>query len=86
MVSADNFRLEEVSIPEPRPGQVLVRQIIMSLDPYMRGRMNSVATYAPNIQIGEVMTAGGVGEVAVSLHPDFKVGDIVEGTLGWQDY
>lgn len=86
MVSADNFRLEEVSIPEPRPGQVLVRQIIMSLDPYMRGRMNSVATYAPNIQIGEVMTAGGVGEVAVSLHPDFKVGDIVEGTLGWQEY
>ncbi len=86
MVSIDNFRLEEVEVPEPLPGQVLVRQAVMSLDPYMRGRMNSVATYAPNIQIGEVMTAGGVGEVVVSLHPDFNVGDFVEGTLGWQEY
>ncbi|MEK9905564.1 MAG: NADP-dependent oxidoreductase, partial [Rhodospirillales bacterium] len=51
MVSIDNFRLEEVQVPEPLPGQVLVRQAVMSLDPYMRGRMNSVATYAPNIQI-----------------------------------
>lgn len=86
MVSPDNFRLEEAPTPEPGPGQVLVRQIVMSLDPYMRGRINAVAGYAPNVQIDEVMTGGGVGEVVTSLHPDFKAGDIVEGTLGWQEY
>jgi len=86
MVRADNFRLETVPLPEPGPGQVLVRQLVMSLDPYMRGRLNAVATYAPNIQIGETMIAGGVGEVVRSLHPDFAEGDIVEGTLGWQEY
>lgn len=86
MVSPDNFRLEEAPTPEPRPGEVLVRQIVMSLDPYMRGRMNAVASYAPNVQIGAVMTGGGVGEVVASMHPDYAVGDIVEGTLGWQEY
>jgi NADPH-dependent curcumin reductase len=86
MASPDNFRLEEAPLPEPQPGQVLVRQIVMSLDPYMRGRMNAVAGYAANVEIDAVMTGGGVGEVVQSLHPDFKVGDIVEGTLGWQEY
>ncbi len=86
MVSPDNFRLETAPTPRPNPGQVLVRQIVMSLDPYMRGRMNAVAGYAPNVEIDAVMIGGGVGEVVQSLHPDFAVGDIVEGTLGWQDY
>ena len=72
MVSPDNFRLEEAPTPEPRPGEVLVRQIVMSLDPYMRGRMNAVASYAPNVQIGAVMTCGGVGEVA-PLQGDARV-------------
>jgi len=55
MVSPDNFRLEEAPLPEPAPGQVLVRQIVMSLDPYMRGRMNAVAGYAANVEIDAVM-------------------------------
>lgn len=86
MVQPDNFRLEEAPLPEPGPGQALVRQIVMSLDPYMRGRLNAVATYAPNVQIGQTMVGGGVGEVVKSLHPGFKEGDIVEGGMGWQEY
>lgn len=86
MVSLENFRLEEVPVPEPGPGQILVRQVYQSLDPYMRGRMNDGPSYAPPVQIGEVMEAGGVGEVVASQHPDYKVGEIVEGRLGWQEY
>ena len=86
MVTADNFRLEEAPLPEPGPGQVLVRQAVMSLDPYMRGRINAVASYAPNVEIGAPMTGGGVGQIVRSLHPDFQEGDVVEGTLGWQEY
>lgn len=86
MVSADNFRLEDAPTPIPAPGQVLVRQIVMSLDPYMRGRINEAAGYAPSVGVDQVMTGGGVGEVVQSLRPDFAVGDIVEGTLGWQEY
>lgn len=86
MVSPDNFRLEEVPLPEPRPGEVLVRQICMSLDPYMRGRMNATAGYAANVEIGETMVGGGVGQVVKSLTPAFAEGDIVEGGLGWQEY
>lgn len=86
MVSLENFRLEEAPVPEPGPGQILVRQIYQSLDPYMRGRMNDGPSYAPPVQIGEVMEAGGVGEIVASQHPDYKVGEIVEGRLGWQEY
>ncbi len=86
MVSLDNFRLEEVPVPEPGPGQILVRQIYQSLDPYMRGRMNDGPSYAPPVPIGGVMEAGGVGEIVASQHPDWKVGEIVEGRLGWQEY
>jgi len=81
-----DFRIEEVSMPEPGPGQALVRVIYMSLDPYMRGRMRDVASYAPPVGIGEVMTGGTVGEVVKSNHPGLKVGDIVEDRLGWQEY
>lgn len=86
MVSLENFRLEEVPVPEPGPGQILVRQIYQSLDPYMRGRMNDGPSYAPPVPVGGVMEAGGVGEVVASQHPDWRVGDIVEGRLGWQEY
>ena len=78
-----DFRIEEVPMPEPGPGQVLVRVIYMSLDPYMRGRMRDVASYAPPVGIGEAMTGGTVGEVVKSNHPGLKVGDIVEDRLGW---
>src|SRR5262247_68793 len=80
------FRIEEVPMPEPGPGQLLVRVIYLSLDPYMRGRMRDMASYAAPVGIGEVMTGGTVGEVVKSNHPQLKVGDIVEDRLGWQEY
>ncbi len=81
-----DFRIEEVPTPQLGPGQVLVRVIYLSLDPYMRGRMRDQASYAPPVGIGEVMTGGTVGEVVASQNPAFKVGDIVEERLGWQEY
>jgi NADPH-dependent curcumin reductase CurA len=81
-----DFRIEEAPVPLPGPGQVLVRVIYLSLDPYMRGRMRDAASYAPPVAIGEVMTGGTVGEVVQSNHAGFKVGDIVEERLGWQEY
>ena len=85
VVEAD-FRVEEVAVPEPGPREVLVRVVYLSLDPYMRGRMRDAASYAAPVAIGEVMTGGIVGEVVKSNHPDFKVGDIIEDRLGWQQY
>src|SRR4029450_11651662 len=81
-----DFRIEEVAMPEPGQRQVLVRNIYLSLDPYMRGRMRDAKSYAAPVEIGEVMTGGTVGEVVKSNHPDYKVGDIVEDRLGWQEY
>ncbi|RTL72770.1 MAG: NADP-dependent oxidoreductase [Hyphomicrobiales bacterium] len=82
----EDFRVEEAPVPECGPKEVLVRNIYLSLDPYMRGRMRDVASYAPPVGIGEVMTGGTVGEVVASNHPGFKVGDFVEERLGWQQY
>lgn len=81
-----DFRVEEAPVPECGPKEVLVRNIYLSLDPYMRGRMRDVASYAPPVGIGEVMTGGTVGEVVASNHPGFKAGDFVEERLGWQQY
>ena len=85
-VAEADFRIEEVPTPEPGPRELLVRVVYLSLDPYMRGRMRDAASYAAPVQIGEVMTGGTVGEVVKSNHPDYKVGDIVEDRLGWQEY
>jgi NADPH-dependent curcumin reductase CurA len=81
-----DFRVEEVATLEPGARQVLVRVIYLSLDPYMRGRMRDVASYAAPVGIGEVMPGGAVGEVVVSRHPNFKQGDIIEDRLGWQSH
>lgn len=81
-----DFRIEEVPTPEPGPGQFLARVIYLSLDPYMRGRMRDAKSYAPPVALGEVMTAGAVGQIVKSNHPHFQVGDIVEDTMGWQEY
>src|SRR5262245_46133072 len=81
-----DFRVEEVAMPEPGQRQVLVRNVYLSLDPYMRGRMRDAKSYAAPVEIGEVMTGGTVGEVVKSNHPDYKVGDIIEDRLGWQEY
>ena len=66
-----DFRIEVVPVAEPGPREVLVRNVYLSLDPYMRGRMRDVASYAPPVGIGEVMTGGTVGEVVRSNHPGF---------------
>ena len=71
---------------DPGPDEVLVKVQYLSLDPAMRGWMNEGKSYIPPVQIGEVMRAGGVGEVLASNHPNFKSGDVVYGTLGIQEY
>lgn len=83
---ADNFRLEEDDIATPGEGQVLLRTLYLSLDPYMRGRMSDAASYTPPVQIDEVMCGGTVSQVVKSLNPDFSEGDLVLGYSGWQDY
>ena len=81
-----DFDLVTEPIPTPNDGEVLVRTNYLSVDPYMRGRMNDRASYAPNVQIGEVMVGSVVGEVVASKNSDFQVGDFATGGLGWQEY
>lgn len=83
---ADNFRLEEQPIPTPAEGQVLLRTVWLSLDPYMRGRMSDAPSYSPPVEIGAVMVGGTVSRVETSRHPDYKEGEWVLGYSGWQDY
>ena len=85
-VAEDNFRLETSPVPEPQQGEVLVRNHYMSLDPYMRGRMNAGKSYSANVEIGQTMVGGTVGEVVASQDPSLKPGDKVVGALGWQLY
>ncbi len=82
----DDFRIETVPMPGAGSGQVLIRTIYLSLDPYMRGRMQAGPSYAAALEVGDVMTGGVVGEVVTSDTPDFSVGDIVNTHLGWQAY
>lgn len=84
-VSPDNFRLEQVPVPELADGQVLVRNHYLSLDPYMRGRMNEGKSYATPQPLNEVMIGGTVGEVVASRNPKYAVGDKVLGMFGWQE-
>ena len=83
---ASNFKLVAVDTPELKDGEVLVRHHFLSLDPYMRGRMNESKSYAASQALGEVMIGGTVGEVAESKHPKYAVGDKVVGMGGWQEY
>ena len=83
-VTEKNFRLVESAIPSPNQGQVLVRNLYLSLDPYMRMRMNDGKSYAPPVQLGEVMIGGTIGEVIESKDPRFSKGDVVGGRAGWQ--
>ena len=84
--TADNFRLEQAPLPSPGPGQVLLRNLYLSLDPYMRGRMNAGRSYVPPIAIGEVMDGGTVSEVVQSAHAQWKPGDLVLAHGGWQTH
>jgi len=83
---ASDFRVVESPVPEPGPGEFLVRIVYLSLDPYMRGRMSDARSYVPPVALDDVMEGGTVGEVVRSSHPGFAVGEVVEGRLGWQEY
>ena len=83
---ASNFKLVATDTPALKEGEVLVRHHFLSLDPYMRGRMNESKSYAASQPLGEVMIGGTVGEVVESRHPKFAVGDQVVGMGGWQEY
>ena len=81
-----DFNLVEVPIPKPEDDQVLVKTIYLSVDPYMRGRINASKSYAANVEIDEVMVGGVIAQVIESKHPNFEVGDIVNANIGWQEY
>src|SRR5437879_11943626 len=83
---ASDFRLEDYTAPTPGPGQVLLRTIWLSLDPYMRGRMADGPSYAAPVPIGGVMEGGTVSEVIASDSPGFAKGDIVLSRAGWQTH
>ena len=84
--SAANFELVESDIPTPGEGQMLLRTIYLSLDPYMRGRMNAEKSYAEPVPVGGVMEGGTVSVVEQSNNGKFQEGDILVGRCGWQDY
>jgi NADPH-dependent curcumin reductase len=85
-VSPANFRVVETRVPTPGPGEVLVRHSFLSLDPYMRGRLNDAKSYAKPQELGAVMGGGTVGIVEASNNPRFHPGDAVVGMGGWQRY
>ena len=85
-VSEANFRVEEAPVPKPGDGEVLVRNLWLSLDPYMRGRMSDAKSYVKGVDIGEVMVGQTVGEVLESKNEKLKKGDKVLTQLGWQLY
>jgi NADPH-dependent curcumin reductase CurA len=84
--SASSFALVESPLPEPGPGEMLVRTIYLSLDPYMRGRMNAGESYAKPAELGQPMVGGTVGQVVRSNLPAFSGGEFVLGYWGWQEY
>lgn len=82
----EDFKMIESPIPTPEKNQILLRSIYLSLDPYMRGRMNDAESYAAPLEIGDVMVGGTVCRVEKSLNENFKEGDLVMAYIGWQDY
>ncbi|HEV2363466.1 MAG TPA: NADP-dependent oxidoreductase [Caulobacteraceae bacterium] len=83
--TAANFELATIELPDPGPGEVQVRNTWMTVDPYMRGRMNDVQSYTPPFQLGEAMQGGAVGEVVASNDPGFRKGELVQSFLGWRE-
>jgi NADPH:quinone reductase len=86
MPTDDNFMLQTNRVPKVNDGEVLVQTIYLSVDPYMRGRMNGVKTYTSPFELNQVLTGGVVGRIIESKHDKFEVGDIIEGRLNWADY
>ncbi|HWI71676.1 MAG TPA: NADP-dependent oxidoreductase, partial [Baekduia sp.] len=81
-----DFRLVDVEVPDPGPGQLLVRNTYMSVDPYMRGRMRDVKSYVPPFRLDQAMEGGAVGDVIASSAEGFEVGDVVVHQLGWREH
>ncbi|QSI49088.1 NADP-dependent oxidoreductase [Thermobispora bispora] len=82
----DDFAVAEAELPEPADGRFLVRNVFMSVDPYMRGRMNAGKSYVPPFQVGEPLTGGAIGEVLESKAPGFAPGDLVLHDFGWREH
>lgn len=81
----ENFEVATATAADPGPGEVLVRNLWMSVDPYMRGRMYDRESYVPPFQIGEALQGGAIGQVVASNDPGFKAGDLVESMFGWRE-
>ena len=81
-----DFKLVEAPLPDPKPGEVVVKTVYLSVDPYMRGRITGVRTYADPVNIGEVIVGGTVGQVIESRAPNLQPGDFVSGYWGWRDH
>lgn len=86
MPDESTFQLIETEVPEPKDKEVLVRTLYLSVDPYMRGRMNAAKSYAPPFEVGKPLTGGVVGKVVQSNDPNFSEGDYVTARLDWADY
>ncbi|MBO0709670.1 MAG: NADP-dependent oxidoreductase, partial [Acetobacteraceae bacterium] len=82
----EDFEAVEDRVGEPNPGEVLTRTLWLSIDPYMRGRLSERQSYAPSVQLGEVMTGESIGEVIASAAPGFAPGEVVVGSRGWQTH
>ena len=83
--NAGNFEMASIDLPEPAAGEVQVRNLWMTVDPYMRGRMNDVKSYAPPFQLGKALDGGAIGQVTASKDPSLKQGDLVQSGLGWRE-
>ncbi|OLO37097.1 NADP-dependent oxidoreductase [Alkalihalophilus pseudofirmus] len=83
---ASTFKMVESQMPVPKENEVLVRTHYLSVDPYMRGRMKNIKSYAQPFQIGKPLTGDSVGEIILSKHPDFCAGEMVIGTFDWAEY
>ena len=83
--TADNFEMASVDLPDPGPGEVQVQNLWMTVDPYMRGRMNDVKSYSPPFQLGKALDGGAIGKVTHSNDPKFQAGDLVQSGFGWRE-
>lgn len=86
MVKTTDFEYRETAVPAPRTGEVLIKTSLISLDPSMRGQMENRADYVAPLQLGDVMRAGGIGEIVASENDKFPIGTVVSGSFGMQDY
>jgi NADPH-dependent curcumin reductase CurA len=86
MPTEENFQFVDTEVPALRDGEILLRSLYISVDPYLRSRMREGKSYVPPFELGQVIESGVVGEVVESRSPDFKPGDIVSGQLGWRVY